>query len=155
MFYMFYIFLSLGVSTVETNKDQDFWIYRDQLLKLVKIILTVETRLFFASVKIFKIETFKIETFKIETFKIETFKIETFKIETFKIETFKIETFKIETFELRLGLIKIFIEIVQINWDCPDFQDLSRYLNIYIWRTSGSKILTNWEILIEKSDKIG
>jgi hypothetical protein len=43
-------------------------------LKLVEIILTVETRLFFVSVKIFKIETF----------------------------------------ELRLGQVKIFIEIVDI-----------------------------------------
>jgi hypothetical protein len=45
--------LSLGISTVETNRD------RDQLLKLVEIILTVETRLFFFSVEIFKIETFQ------------------------------------------------------------------------------------------------
>ncbi len=53
--------LSLGVSTVETNqdRDRDFSICRDQLLKLVEIILTVETRLFFVSVKIFKIETFE------------------------------------------------------------------------------------------------
>ncbi len=36
------------------------------------------------------------------------------------------------------------------------FQDLSRYLDIIetFWRTSGSKILTNWEISIKKSDKI-
>ncbi len=47
--------LSLGISTVETNRDRD----RDQLLKLVEIILTVETRLFFFSVEIFKIETFQ------------------------------------------------------------------------------------------------
>jgi hypothetical protein len=40
------IFESLGVSTVETNRD---W---DQLLKPVQIILTVETSLFFVSVKI-------------------------------------------------------------------------------------------------------
>ncbi len=47
--------LRLGVTTIETNRDRD----QDQLLKLVKIILTVETRLFFISVEIFKIETFQ------------------------------------------------------------------------------------------------
>ncbi len=50
--------LSMGVSTVETDRDQDFSICRDQLLKLVEIILAVETRLFFFSVEIFKIGTF-------------------------------------------------------------------------------------------------
>jgi|FrelakmetLWP11LW_1041352.scaffolds.fasta_scaffold49918_1 hypothetical protein len=54
-------------------------------------------------------------------------------------------------------------------WDCQDelrlsrflrfvetFWDLSRYLNIIetFWGTSGSKILTNWEILILTNDKI-
>ncbi len=36
------------------------------------------------------------------------------------------------------------------------FWDLSRYLDIIkmFWRTSGSKILTNWEMLIVKNDKI-
>jgi hypothetical protein len=36
------------------------------------------------------------------------------------------------------------------------FQDLFRYLNIIetFWGTLGSKILTNWEISIEKYDKI-
>jgi hypothetical protein len=45
--------------TVETNRDRDFSICRDQFLKLVKIILIVETGLFFVSVEIFKIETFE------------------------------------------------------------------------------------------------
>jgi hypothetical protein len=47
--------LSMGVSTVETNGDQDwdFSICWDQVLKPVEIILTVETRSFFDSVKIF------------------------------------------------------------------------------------------------------
>jgi hypothetical protein len=36
--------------------------YRDQLLKLVQIILCVESRHFFFSVKIFKIETFPVHT---------------------------------------------------------------------------------------------
>jgi hypothetical protein len=51
----------MGVSTVKTNqdRDQDFSICQDQILKLVKIILTVETRIFFVSVKIFKIKTFE------------------------------------------------------------------------------------------------
>jgi len=40
--------MSLGVSTVETNRDQDFLICRDQLLKLVEIILSVKTRLLFS-----------------------------------------------------------------------------------------------------------
>ncbi len=54
--------LSLGVSTVETNRDRDrdFSICQDQLLKLVEIILPVETRLFFVSVEIFKFETFEL-----------------------------------------------------------------------------------------------
>ncbi len=34
--------ISLGVSTVKTNPDRDFLICRDQLLKSVKIILSVE-----------------------------------------------------------------------------------------------------------------
>jgi hypothetical protein len=66
-------FLSLGpmgVSTVETNqdRDRDFSICRDQLLKLVEIILTVETRIFFVSVKIFKIETFESRLGQVEIF---------------------------------------------------------------------------------------
>ncbi len=44
--------MSQEVSTVETNQD---W---DQLLKLVEIILIVETRLFFVSVEIYITETF-------------------------------------------------------------------------------------------------
>ncbi len=53
--------MSLGVSTVKINrdKDQDSSICRDQLLKPVKIILSVKTRLFFVSVEIFKVETFE------------------------------------------------------------------------------------------------
>ena len=45
------------------SRDQSrsrFLDLRDQLLKLVEIIFTVETRLFFVSVKIFKIETFEL-----------------------------------------------------------------------------------------------
>jgi hypothetical protein len=55
------MFSSLEVLTVETNQD------RDQLLKLVEIILTLKTRLFFFSVEIFKIETFesRLSCFKI------------------------------------------------------------------------------------------
>jgi Zn-dependent membrane protease YugP len=53
--------LSLGVSTVETNQDQDrdFLICRDQLLKTVEIVYRVETKISYFSVKIFKIETFQ------------------------------------------------------------------------------------------------
>jgi hypothetical protein len=60
----------MGVSTVETNRDrdQDFSICRDQLLKLVENILTVETRLFFVSVEIFKIETFESRLGQVEIF---------------------------------------------------------------------------------------
>ena len=39
--------ISLGVSTVETNRDRDFSICWDQLLKPVEIIFSVEKRLFF------------------------------------------------------------------------------------------------------------
>jgi hypothetical protein len=54
------LFLSLGVSTVETNRDrdQDFSICRAQLLKPVKIVLSVATRLFFIWVVKFKIKIF-------------------------------------------------------------------------------------------------
>ena len=47
---------------------------RDQLLKLAEIILTVETRLFFFSVEIFKIETFQSGLGCVEIF-VETVKI--------------------------------------------------------------------------------
>ncbi len=62
--------VSLGVSTVETNRDrdQDFSICQDQLLKLVQIILTVKTRLFFVSIEIFKIETFELRLGQVEIF---------------------------------------------------------------------------------------
>ncbi len=70
--------VGLGVSTVETNRDwdRDFSIWRDQLLKLVEIILTVETRLFYFSVEIFKIETFqsRLSCVKIFIKIVETFK---------------------------------------------------------------------------------
>jgi hypothetical protein len=68
--------ISLGVSTVETNQDRDryFLICGEQLLKIVKIILTVETRLFFFSVEIFKIETFQLRLGQVEIF-IETVEI--------------------------------------------------------------------------------
>jgi hypothetical protein len=36
-------YLTLGVSTVETNRDQDFSTRRDQLLKVSRFILTFET----------------------------------------------------------------------------------------------------------------
>ena len=65
-----WFFISLWVSTVETNRDWDFLICRDQLLKLVEIILTVETRLFFFLVKIFKIETFQSRLSCVEIFEI-------------------------------------------------------------------------------------
>jgi hypothetical protein len=38
---------------------------------------------------------------------------------------------KIDTFELRFGCIKIFIEIVETNWDRQYLSILSRFLNIY------------------------
>ncbi len=47
-----------------TNQD------RDQLLKLVEIILTVETRLFFVSVEIFEIETFESRLGQVKIFEI-------------------------------------------------------------------------------------
>jgi hypothetical protein len=48
-------------SLVMTNQDQDqdFSICRDQLLKPVKIIFSVQKRLLFVSVQIFKIKTFE------------------------------------------------------------------------------------------------
>ncbi len=53
--------LSLRVSTVETNRDrdQDFSICRDQLLKTVEIVYRVKTKIFYFSIEIFKIETFE------------------------------------------------------------------------------------------------
>jgi hypothetical protein len=45
------------------DQDQDFLNCRDQLLKLVKIVLTVETRLFFVSVKIFESRLGQVEIF--------------------------------------------------------------------------------------------
>jgi hypothetical protein len=73
---LFVTTLSLGVSTVETNWDQDrdFSICRDQLLKLVEIILNVETRFFFFLVEIFKIKTFQSRLSSIKIF-IEAVKI--------------------------------------------------------------------------------
>jgi hypothetical protein len=55
-----YIKLSMGVSTVETNRDRDRErpSCRDKLLKTVEIILNVEIDFYFISVEIFKIETF-------------------------------------------------------------------------------------------------
>ncbi len=45
------------------------------------------------------------------------------------------------------------LQTIKIN---QDYQDLSRHFNIIkkFLGTSSSKILTNWEILIEKNDKI-
>ncbi len=66
-------------------------------------------------------------------------------------------------FSIKILLLKV------LFWDfrdCQDksrflrfvktFQDLSRYLNVFktFCGTSGSKILTNWEILIKKKAKI-
>ena len=45
--------------TVETNRDQDFSICWDKLLKPVEILWTVETNFFFVSIKIFQIKTFQ------------------------------------------------------------------------------------------------
>ena len=64
-----------------------------------------------------------------------------------------VEIFKIETFKSRLSCVEIFIETNQ------DLQDLLRLFENYqdiltFWGTSCSKISTNWEILIEKNDKI-
>ncbi len=85
--------ISLGVLTFETSWD---WVWDchtcwDQLLTLVKIIITVETQLFFVLVKIFKIKAF----------------------------------------ESRLSWVEIFMEIVEINWDCQDFWDLLWLFEIY------------------------
>jgi hypothetical protein len=41
--------ISLGVSTVETNRDRDFLICQDQFLKPVQIIHRVETKIFYFS----------------------------------------------------------------------------------------------------------
>jgi hypothetical protein len=53
-------FVTLVVSTVETNRDRDRErpSCRDQFLKLVEIFSTVEINFDFISVEIFKIETF-------------------------------------------------------------------------------------------------
>ncbi len=48
---------------------------------------------------------------------------------------FSVEIFKIETFQSRLGCVEIFVETVEINWDCRDFQDLLRLFEIY-WDVS-------------------
>jgi hypothetical protein len=42
-----------------------------------------------------------------------------------------VEIFKIETFQSRLSCVEIFIQTVDINWDCQDFQDLLRLFEIY------------------------
>ncbi len=59
---------------------------------------------------------------------------------------FSVEIFEIETFQLRLSCVKILV----ICWD------FLRFINIIaaFWGSSGSKILTNLEISIEKCAKI-
>ncbi len=66
-------------------------------MKLVEIILTVETRLFFFSVEIFKIETFQLRLGCVEIF--------------------------VETVEIFVETVEIFVETVEINQDCQDFRD--------------------------------
>ena len=44
---------------------------------------------------------------------------------------FSIEIFKVEIFQSRLICIEIYIEIVEINWDCRDKSRLSRFFEIY------------------------
>jgi hypothetical protein len=56
------VFLSLEVSIVETNRDQDFSTCRDKLFESDEIFLTVKTSFYTVLVEIFKIETFSIET---------------------------------------------------------------------------------------------
>ena len=48
-------------------------------------------------------------------------------------------------------------DTIEINQDYPDFVKIYRdilTLSRLFWGTSGSKIWKNWEILIEKNDKI-
>jgi hypothetical protein len=61
-------YLSLEVSTVETNRDgdRDVSIYQDQLLKLVKIILTVKTRFFFSWSRFLKFRIFQLRLGHVE-----------------------------------------------------------------------------------------
>ncbi len=62
--------LSLGVSTVKTNRDRDRDCpsCRDQFLKPVQIFSTVEIDFYFISVEIFKIETFQSRLCRVEIF---------------------------------------------------------------------------------------
>jgi hypothetical protein len=62
----------MGVSTVETNRDQDrdrdCPLCRDQFLKPVEIFSTVKIDFYFISVEIFKIETFQSRLCRVEIF---------------------------------------------------------------------------------------
>jgi hypothetical protein len=44
---------------------------------------------------------------------------------------FSVEIFEIEIFQSRFIFVEIFIEMVETNRDCQDFQDLSRLFEIY------------------------
>jgi hypothetical protein len=58
--------LSLGISTVETNRDRDCPLCRDIPLKTVEIVFRGKIGLFFVLVEIFKIETFELRLICVE-----------------------------------------------------------------------------------------
>jgi hypothetical protein len=62
--------LTMGFSTVETNRDRDrdCSSCRDQFLKPVEIFSTVEIDFYFISVEIFQIETFQSRLCRVKIF---------------------------------------------------------------------------------------
>ncbi len=123
-------FLKPGVSTVETNRDWDFSICRDQFLKTIKIVDCVETKFFYFLVKIFKIKTFQLRLSCVKIF-----------IKTVKI----FEIFKICWDFLR------FINISQHFWD---FLRYLRLKNLDKLRNFDWEMWYNWLTLGQDRDKV-
>ncbi len=128
----------MEVSTVETNRDRDrdFSICQDRLLKPVEIFSTVKANLLFVSFEIFKIETFQLRLCNVEIF-VEIVKTNRDLLRNLDfIKTFLIwKWLKVSTFwEISTRNMKkstyFLIEIETNCWETTKFPGLDRLLDL-------------------------
>ncbi len=105
----------------------------DQLLKTVKIVHRVETKIFYFLVKIFKIETFQSRLRCVEIF----------------IKT--VETVKM--FEI-IKICQDFLRFVEISWHYWDFLRYFRLKNLDKLRNLNREMWYNWLTLDQDREKL-
>ena len=128
------LLLTMGVSTVETNRDRDRDCpsCRDQFLKPVKIFSTVEINFYFISVEIFKIETLQSRLCCVEIF-VEIIETHRDCRDTLRLLRF-VEMQSRFVDKSRRENTKSMHFSIEIETNCretPKFSDLDEFLNLH------------------------